>query len=141
MGIPQESILGPLLSNIFLADFFFVVNSTDIANCADDDRPYVTANDIYSLIALLEEAWKSLFTWFDNNVMKRNVYKCNLLVSSNEKVTIKVDSHEIAANTKREKLSGVPFDSALDYHISEICKKASRKVCTIAKVTSGMSLF
>ena len=73
--------------------------------------------------------------------MKRNVYKCNLLVSSNEKVTIKVDSHEIAANTKCEKLSGVPFDSGLDYHISEICKKASRKVCTIAKVTSGMSLF
>ena len=28
----------------------------------------------------------------------------------------------------------------VDYHISEICKKASRKVCVLATVTSGMSL-
>ena len=54
---------------------------------------------------------------------------CHLLVSSNATVTIKIGSHEIA-NTKREKLSGVQFDSGLsfDYQISEICKKASRKV-------------
>ena len=59
----------------------------------------------------------------------------------NEKVTIKIASHEIAI-TKREKLLGVHLDSGLsfDYHISEICKKASRKVCALARVTSGMSL-
>ena len=70
--------------------------------------------------------------------MKSNADKCHLLVSSNEKVTIKIGSH-----AKREKLLGVHFDSGLsiDYHISEICKKASRKVCTLARVTSGMSLF
>ena len=63
------------------------------------------------------------------------------MVSSNEKVTIKIGSHEIA-NTKREKLLGVHLDSGLsfDYHIAEICKKASRKVCALARVTSGMSL-
>ena len=73
--------------------------------------------------------------------MKSNADKCHLLVSSNEKVTIKIGSHEIA-NTKREKLLGVHLDSGLsfDYHISEICKKASRKVCALARVTSGMSL-
>ena len=48
------------------------------------------------------------------------------MVGSNEKITIKVGSHEIA-NTKREKLLGVHLDIGLsfDYHISEICKKAS----------------
>ena len=73
--------------------------------------------------------------------MKSNADKCHLLVSSNEKVTIKIGSHKIA-NTKREKLLGIHLDSWLsfDYHISEICKKASRKVCTLARVTSGMSL-
>ena len=140
-GVPQGSILGPLLFNILLADLFFIVNSTDIANYADDNTPYVTANKMYSLIASLEEASKSLFTWFDNNLMKSNVDKCHLLVSSNEKVTIKIGSHEIA-NTKREKLLGVHLDNGLsfDYHISGICKKASRKVCALARVTSGMSL-
>ena len=64
--------------------------------------------------------------------MKSNADKCHLLVSSNEKVTIKIGSHEIV-NTKREKLLGVHLVSGLsfDYHISEICKKAIRKVCAL----------
>ena len=63
------------------------------------------------------------------------------MVTSHEKETIKIGSHEIA-NTKREKLLGVHLDSGLsfDYHISEICKKSSRKVCALARVTSCMSL-
>ena len=141
-GVPQGSILGPHLFIIFLADLFFVVNSTDIANYADDNTPYATASDTDCLIASLEEASKSLFTWFDNNPMKSNADKCYIFVSSNEKVTIKIGSHEIA-NTKLEKLLGIHLDSGLsfDYHIiSEICKKASPKICGLARVRSGMSL-
>ena len=64
-----------------------------------------------------------------------------MLVSSNEKLTIKIGSHKIA-NTKSEKLLGVYLDSRLlfDYYISEICNKASRKVCALSRVTSDMSL-
>ena len=93
----QGSILGDLLFNMFLADLFFIVNSMDIGNHADDNTPYATANDIDSLKASLEEASKSfylgLFTWVDNNLMKRNPNKWHLLVSSNEKVTVKIGSH------------------------------------------------
>ena len=73
--------------------------------------------------------------------MKSKADKCHLLVSFNEKVKIKIGIQEIA-NTKREKILGVHLDSRLsfDYHISEICKKANRKVCALARVTSGMSL-
>ena len=133
--------LSPLFFNIFLTDLFFIANSMDIANYADDNMPYATANDIDNLIASLEEPSKSLFNWFDNNLVKSNADKCHLLVSSKEKVTIKIGSHKIA-NTKHEKLLGVHLDSGLsfDSHISEICKNASRKVCALARVTSCMSL-
>ena len=68
--------------------------------------------------------------------MYSNADKCHLLIISNEKMVTKIGSHEIA-NTKREKLLGVHLDSELsfDYHISEICKKTSRKVSALARVT------
>ena len=83
-GVPKGSILGLLLFNIFFVNLFFIVNSTDITNYADENTPHDTANDTESLITSLAEASKS---WFDNSFMKSNANKCHLLVSSNEKVT------------------------------------------------------
>ena len=59
LGVAQGSILGLLLFSFFLADLFFIVNSTDIANYADDNMPHAAANDIDSSIASLEDASKS----------------------------------------------------------------------------------
>ena len=59
LGVPQGSILGLLLFSFILADLFFIVNSTDIANYTDDNMPHATANDIDNLITSLEEASKS----------------------------------------------------------------------------------
>ena len=41
-GVTQGSILGSLLFNIVLADLFFIVNSMNIRNNADDNAPYTT---------------------------------------------------------------------------------------------------
>ena len=51
--------------------------------------------------------------------MKSNAVKLHVLASSNEKVTIKIGSHELA-NTTREKLLGVYLDTKLHLKTSHV---------------------
>ena len=52
-GVPQESILGPLLFNIHLCDLFYFLDNLDIASYADDTTLYtVKANNVSVLNAL-----------------------------------------------------------------------------------------
>ena len=66
--VPEGSILGPLLFNIFLADLFLIHSDIDIANFADDNTPYLSAKNVEDVIESLERASVSLFRWFGNNI-------------------------------------------------------------------------
>ena len=57
---------------------------------ADDNTPYVIADDINGVITSLEKASKVLFEWFENNLLKGNADKCHLLVSSSDAVNSRV---------------------------------------------------
>ena len=140
-GVPQESILGPLLFNIFLCDLFYMMSDTDFASYADDNTPYVSADTIDEVIKRLETASVKLFKWFADNQMKANQDKCHLIVSKNENISMHIGPFEIK-NTNCEKLLGIKVDSRLNFneHLDGIIKKASRKINALYRITPFMNI-
>ena len=120
---------------------FFIVENIDIASYADDNTPYISVNNINEVILSLEKATDTLFKWLSDNVMKSNADKCHLLVNTNNAINIKIGNIDIN-NSTCEKLLGVKFDYKLtfDDQISELCKKASRKIHALARVTPYMNI-
>ena len=81
-GVPQGSILGPLLFNIFLCDLFLIMEDIDIASYTDDNTPCTAGNSIEEVITKLGNAVKTFFQWFSDNQMKANPDKCHFLCNS-----------------------------------------------------------
>ena len=52
-GVPQGSVLGPLLFNIYLNDLFYIAESTNVCNFADDATFYACDRDVNSQIRTL----------------------------------------------------------------------------------------
>ena len=89
--VPRESILGPILFNIFLSNLFLVVQNVNFACYADDNIIYDAGDGIDEVIFSLQESSKKLFKWFADNQMKTNEDKCHLIVSINELTEIQIE--------------------------------------------------
>ena len=78
-GLPQWSILGMFLFNIFLYDLFVHSKYIDFASYADGSTLYKEHASINQTISRLEKTAASLFKWISHNQMKSNSDKCHLL--------------------------------------------------------------
>ena len=134
-GVPQRSILGLLLFNIFLCDLFLFVPDTGIANYADDNTPHTTNKHLETVLKDTEQESDSFLKWFTDNLLKENPEKYHLVVSTNEKRHLNVGEMEISIS-KCENLLGIKIDSKLifDSHVKALCKKVTQKLNALSRV-------
>ena len=71
-GTPQGSILGPLLSNLFINDLFLFIERTKICDFADDKTIYSCQNDLKTILEELRNDIVTLLRWLQENSMKVN---------------------------------------------------------------------
>ena len=129
-GVPQGSVLGPLLFLIFVNDLPNVSKFLQFYLFADDTNIYYESSDLLNLLKILNRELSKVRKWLEANRLALNIEKTNFVLfhSSQRKLTqtivLKIEKNKIKQGT-HVRFLGVLLDSTLSwrYHLTELSKK------------------
>ena len=139
-GVPQGSILGPLLFLIYINDVPNCSDKLKFILFADDTSILFKTKDPPSCISLLNDELDFLSTWFKANKLSLNVKKTNFMIFQNRysaynDLSITIDG-SVVKQVNNVKFLGLTIDSRLSWkpHIDLLCSKVAKTIGILHKI-------
>ena len=138
-GVPQGSILGPLLFLLYINDLAMVSNACFPILFADDTNIFITGKCIDEMCTKMNDELDKIQSWLNCNKLSLNVFKTHYMIFTPRNKCI--DGTDLRINDTSiqrvyvTKFLGVLIDSKLNWknHIDYICKKIAKCIGILLK--------